>query len=163
MAPSITNNVAYTAPINPPGATPILTRDQIWAGMLLKIRSAEAFVPHLFQSTTVLSESIDPASGHLVTVREIVFIEDQRKVKQTIIAYEDTKIDFIEENGSRIHNVISEGENGELYMTYSFEWRHPGASEKEMAEFFENEKNVSRLAVHGSIRVMRELVSSGKI
>ena len=84
-------------------------------------------------------------------------------MKQTIIAYEDTKIDFIEENGSRIHNVISEGENGELYMTYSFEWRHPGASEEEMAEFAKNEKNISKLAVHGSIKVMRELVSSGKI
>lgn len=120
-------------------------------------------MPSKIKSTTILSESIDPTSGNPVTVREIVLVEGQQKIKQTITAYEDTKVDFVQDDGTIVHNVISEVENGDLYMTYTFEWRHPGASEVELAEFAKNESNMCKRAVHGSIKVMRELVTNGTI
>ena len=121
-----TNNIAFTAPINPPGTTP-LSKSQIWAGLLLKIRSAETFVAAAIQSTDVLNESTD-AQGNPVTVREVLFRESQKKVKEVVTAFEPCRVEFEQPDGSRVSNVISEGADGDLYMTYIFEWRHPDVS-----------------------------------
>jgi hypothetical protein len=160
---SATNNIAFTAPLNPAGATPILKREQIWAGLLLKIRSAETFVPAAIQSTSVISESVDPITQNPVTVRQVIFREDQRKVQETVTAYEDSRVDFIQPNGSLISNVVSEGANGELYLTYIFEWRHIGASKEELWAYYEKEKKMSIMAVEGTITVLRELAKQGKL
>ncbi|KAK4446720.1 hypothetical protein QBC34DRAFT_411223 [Podospora aff. communis PSN243] len=48
-------NLGYTAPINPPGISPVLTPTQVWAGLERKVRHAEEFVP-LFSACEVLSE-----------------------------------------------------------------------------------------------------------
>jgi hypothetical protein len=155
------NNVAFTAPINPPGATP-LTRDQVWAGLLLKIRSAETFVSAAIQSTDVLSESTD-SSGNAVTVREVLFRESQKKTKETVTAFEKCRVEFEQPDGSRISNVVSDGASGELYMTYIFEWRHPGVSGEELKTLLEKEKKMSQMAVEGTINVMRQLVEEKKL
>lgn len=160
---SSTNNIAFTAPLNPAGALPALNLKQIWAASLLKIRSAETFVPGAIQSTTVLSESTDPSTGNPITVREVVFIENQRKVIETVTAFEPSRVLFSQPDGSTINNVVSEGADGELYMTFTFEWNHPGASEVELAAFLEKERKMSKIAVEGTIRVMRELARDGKI
>lgn len=160
---SSTNNIAFTAPINPPGSTPILNRKQIWAGLQLKIRSAETFVAAAIESTTVLNESIDPSTGNPVTVREVLFRETQRKVQETVTAFEDCRVEFQQPDGSRVSNVISEGAGGELFMTYIFEWRHPGVSEEELVALREKEKGMSRMAVEGTIQVLRLLVDEGKL
>ncbi|KAK2737125.1 hypothetical protein FQN57_000464 [Myotisia sp. PD_48] len=158
-----TNNIAFTAPINPPGATPVLKHDQVWAGLLLKIRSAETFVSSAIESTSVISESIDPSTQNLVTVREVIFREGNRKVQETVTAYEDCRVDFIQPNGSLVSNVISEGEGGELYMTYVFEWRHPDVSKEEHLTLRQKEKDMSELAVKGTIDAMRTLAKNGKL
>ena len=160
---SSTNNVAFTAPINPPGARPVITPEQTWKGLLLKIRSAETFVPGAIQSTRVVSESIDSLTGNAVTVREVLFRETQKKVLETVTAFEPARVDFDQPNGSKISNVISQGAGGELYMTYIFEWRHPGASEVELAELLEKEKKMSQAAVEGTIKVLRQLVEEKKL
>jgi hypothetical protein len=160
---SAANNMAFTCPINPPGATPILTRKQIWAGLCIKIRSAETFVPGAIQSTSVLSESIDPATGNPVTVREIIFREDQRRVKETVTAHEDSRVEFIQPDGSTISNTVSEGMDGELYMTYTFEWRHAGVSKEELGALREKETKMGKMAVQDTITVLRELARNGKI
>ena len=60
-------NLSYTSRINPAGATPVLTRPQIWAGLERKIRFAQEFVP-VIESCTVLEESADG-----VVTRDVVF------------------------------------------------------------------------------------------
>jgi hypothetical protein len=40
--------------VNPPGATPRLTQDQVWRGLVIKAENAVLFVPRM-QSCTVLS------------------------------------------------------------------------------------------------------------
>jgi hypothetical protein len=161
-APSA-NHVAFTSPINPPGATPVLTRNQLWAGLRLKIRSAESFVPAGIEHTTVISETADPVSGNPVTVREVTFVENKRKVKETVTAYEDSNVEFVQPDGSRITNVISEGGDGGLYMTYVFEWRHPDASKEELAVLREKEMYLSKLGVEQTIATMRKLAEDGTI
>ncbi|KAJ5225866.1 hypothetical protein N7468_007091 [Penicillium chermesinum] len=160
---STTNNVAFTAPLNPPGATTILKTEQIWAGLLLKIRSAQTFVPKAIQSTAVISETHDSSTGNPVTVRDVVFREDQRTVRETVTAYKPSRVLFSQPNGSVVNNIVSEGADGELYMTYTFEWNHPDASQEELGALLEKEKAMARGAVEGTITKLRELVESGNL
>jgi Domain of unknown function (DUF1857) len=51
----VTINVACTQAINPAGATPILTRAQLWAGIERKVRRAHDFVP-VFKDCKVIDE-----------------------------------------------------------------------------------------------------------
>lgn len=152
----MSNNIAFTAPINLPGLDVVLTPQQIWNGLLLKIRSAETFVPAAIQSTTVISESTDPSTGNPVTVRQVLFRETQKTVQETVTAFEATRVEFAQPDGSKISNVISAGADDELYMTYIFEWRHPDASKEELAELYEKEKKMSKMAVEGTIQVLRQ-------
>ncbi|CAG8139343.1 unnamed protein product [Penicillium salamii] len=158
-----TNNLAYTAPINPTGTSLRLHQNQIWTGLKLKIRSAETFVPNAISSTTVLSESTDPNTGNEITVREVVFVESQRKAQETVEAFEPSRVIFKQQDGSTISNIISEDAHGELFMTYTFEWRHPDVTDEENPALLKKEKKMSRMAVEGTIAVLRRLVDTGKI
>lgn len=157
------NNIAFSAPINPPGVTPVITREQVWAGFLLKIRSAETFIPNAIESTTVISEIEDPSSGNPVTVREILFRATGKIIKETVTAYKDTRVDFLQPDGSFVGNVISEGAEGELYLTFIFEWQHPGVSQDELQAHYAKEKDMAKKSVQGTINVLRNLVKDGKL
>ena len=160
--PSV-NNIAFTAPINPPGASPVLKKEQVWAGLLFKTRSAETFIPNAIESTTVLSERKDTSTGNIITVREVVFRENQRKVKETVTAYKDARVDFLQPDGTFIGNIISEGAGGEMYLTYVFEWHHPGVSQEELDAFYAKEKGIAQNSVEGTVDVIRKLVKEGKL
>jgi hypothetical protein len=160
------NYVAYTAPINPNGATPILTLPQIWTALQLKIIAAEKFVGGAILSTDVLSKSTD-SLGRAVTEREVVFREGNRRVRETCTEFPQMKVEFRQPDGSTIMNIVSEGakgaEEGDLWMSYAFEWLHPGASAEELSEKRVKEKRMAAMAVESTIRVMREMVVSGQI
>lgn len=162
-----TNNVAFTSPINPPGTPTPLTHSQVWKGLLLKSRSAETFVSAAIQSTKVLSDTIDPATGNEVIVREVLFRESQKLVEEVVTAFEPTRVEFEQPDGSRVSNVISVGAEGELYLTYIFKWRHPefdGKEEEgEWEKVKEKESVMGMAAVEGSVKVLRKLVEEGKI
>lgn len=155
------NNIAYTSLVNAPGEIP-LTREQVWAGLLLKIRSAETFVPAAISKTNIISESTDPNTGNAVTVREVEFRESGLKVQETVVAYEPTRVDF-EQDGGHISNIISQGGNGLLYMTYVFEWRHPGVSKEELANLLKKQQDMAQLAVEGTLKALRKLVEEKKL
>ncbi|KAJ5389374.1 uncharacterized protein N7496_000442 [Penicillium cataractarum] len=156
-------------PRQPPEHTHPLTASQIWKGLLLKSRSAETFVSAAIQSTTVLSDSIDPATGNQVIIRDVLFRESQKLVKEVVTAFEPTRVEFEQPDGSRVSNVISVGAEGELYLTYIFEWRHPefDGEGKEKSEEWERvkekERGMGQSAVEGSIKVLRRLAEEGAI
>ena len=167
--PTPSNNLAYTAPINPPSAEPKLTIAQIWRGLELKIRAGQDFVGGALLSTDVISESHDD-KGRPVTVREVVFRDGGRRVKETCIAFEPNKVEFHQPNGAKVENVVSQGageEGVDLYMTYAFEWLHPefdGENVKQqLAEASQKESKIAKMAVEETIRVMRQMVRDGKI
>jgi Domain of unknown function (DUF1857) len=115
------NYVAYTAPINPSGASPSLSLDQIWAALELKIRSGETFVGSAIASTAVLGTG-HTAEGLAYIDREITFRDGNRKVKEHCVKFEPMKVEFIQPDGTRVMNIVSQGTGGEtdLYMTASF-------------------------------------------
>ncbi|KAK6850661.1 hypothetical protein PG987_000295 [Apiospora arundinis] len=168
----VTINLAYTSPINPPsGPGPTLTPSQIWAGLQRKVRAAHEFVP-LITSCTVLSESAPPSSKHSATanttvVREVVFrSQPDKPVREECVHYPPSRVDFRQEDGSTISNVVSRDGEGALMMTYVFEWRHPEVAEgdeKRVEELRESHGKTAKMAVEGSINTIRRLVKDGEI
>lgn len=164
----VTINLAYTAPINPSGATPTLTAAQVWTGLQRKVRAAHNFVP-LIAACEVLSE----AEGTTTTttdepttvVRRVVFRagagpgrgevneKGETAVEETCRLYAPVRVDFAQPDGSSISNVVSRGPDGELLMTYVFEWRHPdvAAGGPDEATWYERHEKVRVRAVVLSI------------
>jgi Domain of unknown function (DUF1857) len=156
------NHIAFTAPINPPGATPTLTRAQIWACLQRKIVAGQEFVSGAIASTDVVEEYTDEKSGNPVVVRDIVFHDGERRVRETCVAYEPIKVEFTS-NGSVVMNVVSEDAEGGLLMTYVFEWKHPGMGEEELKEVYRKERALAQTSVESTIVAMREMVKDGRI
>ncbi|KAI1647614.1 DUF1857-domain-containing protein [Daldinia loculata] len=168
----VTFNLAYTAPINPSGASPALTISQIWAGLERKVRRAQDFVP-IIEECNVLSEETSQETGNLTVVREVRFAAGQepdsgsggRLVKEICTHYPPCRVDFEQPDGSNISNIVSEGPDGELLMTYAFEWRYPGVKQgsEEAKKLEERSWKTAKMAVHGTIDTVRRLVNNGEI
>ncbi|KAK5075998.1 hypothetical protein LTS08_002507 [Lithohypha guttulata] len=158
--------LAYTAPINPDGATPVLSKDQVWQGLQRKVRQAQVFVPNAIKSTQVLSEEKDE-HGREVVKREVIFIENDRKARESCVFFPQMKVEahkFIQSDGTKVLNTISDGAGGQLYMTYQFEWFM--AEDTPVEKQQENIKKweaMSKTAVESSIDKIRELVVGGKL
>lgn len=128
-------NLGYTAPINREGQSPVLSIDQVWAGLQRKIRHAEEFVP-LIVHCEVLAEEVAANDDTVTTVTRIVKFRpgsgpnaDGQPVKEVCKQYPPCRVDFYQEDGTKIANYISQGPSSapdDLFMTYVFEWRHPG-------------------------------------
>ena len=84
--------LAYTAPINPSGATPVLTIEQVWAGLQRKVRHAQEFVPKAINATDVITEDTDEHGRERVT-RDVVFVEGERKAREVCTFFEPMKVE----------------------------------------------------------------------
>ncbi|KAF7547044.1 hypothetical protein G7Z17_g8004 [Cylindrodendrum hubeiense] len=161
-------NLAYTAPINPSGAAPALTQDQVWAGLKLKAVRPQEFVPAIATCEIVSEETLE--SGYKV-VRNVTFVPnsnikgDGAPVKEICYHYAPNRVDFHQEDGSIINNIISEGPDEQLFLTYSFAWQHPGVSKEseEAHKLKETHQRVAKMAVDKSIVTLRRLVTDGEI
>ena len=179
----VTVNIAYTEPINPSGASPVLTRDQIWKGLQRKIRQAQDFVPPI-TATDILEEK----ENEVVRVAHFKDFagEPSHTVKETCKSFPPTKVrnhftitlllnylrfqqvDFWQPNGALITNTISEGPGlteNDLHMTYAFEWRYPDVVEGS-EEHKNNVKTLTagaKMAVHSSIEAMRKMAEAGEL
>jgi hypothetical protein len=137
-------HLAHTSLINPSGASPVLTRAQVWAGLQRKIRFAQEFVP-VIESCTVLEDK----DG--VVTRDVVFKEGmgpKRKAREVVRGFWPAWVDFEQEDQSHIRNIVSEGKEGgleDLHMTYAFEWRmdHLQEGSEELEKEMERLKGVS--------------------
>ncbi|KAH7085100.1 hypothetical protein BKA63DRAFT_559750 [Paraphoma chrysanthemicola] len=156
--------LAYTAPINPPNASPVLTEPQIWAGLQHKIRFAQDFVP-IIESCTVLSDE----NG--VVVRDVKFKDGAgpiSRAKETVRSFWPSWVDFVQEDGSVIKNIVSDGPGGgveDLQMTYAFEFNLPKIEEgsAEASAELKRLKGMSKMAVEKSIDTIRQMVIDGRI
>ena len=117
----VTIHLAYTAPINPAGAEPVLTQAQVFEGMRRKVRRAHEFVP-IIESCEVVSEV-----GNVVT-RKVQFRPGvgQGLVTEVCTEYAPSRVDFEMDSGSSVKNIVAAGPTGkddDLYMTYVFAWK----------------------------------------
>ncbi|KAF4948134.1 hypothetical protein FSARC_13827 [Fusarium sarcochroum] len=164
-------NLAYSAPINPSGASPVLTEAQVWNGLKRKVRKAHEFVAPILDCK-VLSEE-DTESGKKVT-REVTFDknargDDNTVVKEVVYEFEPSRVDFHQPDGSNIYNIVSVDQDGNLVMTYAFEWRHPEVTPDSDRVTELREKylkwvvKMAKGAVEGSIDTIRRFVKEGEL
>ncbi|KAK8085525.1 hypothetical protein PG997_006796 [Apiospora hydei] len=158
-----------TSPTPPPSTPERHARpnpSQIWAGLQRKVRSAQEFVP-LITACTVLAEKAPSGTGNHTITREVVFKSNPDKpVREECVHYAPSRVDFRQQDGSTISNVVSRDGEGELMMTYVFEWRHPEVKEEDESEvekLRESHWKTAKMAVEGSINTIRRLVKEGEI
>lgn len=78
--------LAYTAPINPPNASPVLSSEQCWAGLQRKIRNAPEFVGAITKC-----DVLEDKDG--VVTREVVFgARPDTRVKEVCKSFEPMKV-----------------------------------------------------------------------
>ncbi|KAF8890620.1 hypothetical protein BD779DRAFT_1516055 [Infundibulicybe gibba] len=110
---------AASRPVNPPGATPILTEAQVWKGLHMKARKPMSFVPAI-SSCDVVSDSGDKV------VRSVRF-GDAEPVLEAIELHEATIAYFeISSVGARITNVLSYDGDNNMLLTFTFANGIPG-------------------------------------
>ncbi|KAI9706263.1 MAG: hypothetical protein M1820_004838 [Bogoriella megaspora] len=156
-------HVAYTQPINPAGASPILTESQVWEGLERKVRFAQEFVGAI-ESTDVLEEKDEGKTVVRIAHFKPEFIAEKGAAKETCRLYKPTKVDFVRDNGAVITNTVSYGESlGEtdLWMTYTFEYRD--IEESKVVEMRKLYRDGAKGAVDSSIKSIREMVKDGRI
>lgn len=76
------------------------------------------------------------------------------------------QVDFHQPDGSTISNIISTGPDGDISMTYAFEWLHPevAASDTQKVEELRGKHaKTAQMAVEKSIEAVRRLVQDGTI
>ena len=78
------------------------------------------------------------------------------------------QVDFWQPSGALITNTISDGgalEDGDLNMTYTFEWRYPDVVEgsEEHREKWKQSVEGAKMAVHSSIVAMRMMAERGEL
>ncbi|KAF2625312.1 DUF1857-domain-containing protein [Macroventuria anomochaeta] len=161
----VTVHLSYTSRVNKPEDSPVLTVPQIWAGLQRKVRFAQEFVP-VIESCTVLEEKEDGT-----VIRDVKFKEGagpKPRARETVREYYPSWVDFEQEDGTHIRNVVSDGPSGEesdLQISYMFEINLPhiqdGTEEKEKE--VKKLKGMAKMAVEKSIDTIREMVKDGRI
>ncbi|HXF35272.1 MAG TPA: SRPBCC family protein [Candidatus Acidoferrales bacterium] len=102
--------------INPPGASPLLTREEVWRGLTMKAENALPFVPAM-QSCSVLERFENGL------VREVVARGERFTERVTFTPPIQVLFERQDERGNAagwITNVISESDRG-LLLTFTFE------------------------------------------
>ena len=151
-----------TVPVNPEGETK-LTRAQAWAGLELKARDAQLFLPPgLCTRCYVVEESathfVREATIGGADLREIITLEPQSKVT------------FFQATGPRegaIINELFEDEAGELQLRFycylGLRGKEPnGPEEQAEQEQFDSDKGY-KAALLSTLKRTRELLAEGRL
>lgn len=152
--------VDKTLPVNPDGADQEvpLNRDEIWAGLMMKVDDAKPFVP--LMTNCDITQRMENG-----VVRDIEF--DGMALKERIIFYPKEKVEFLrvgvgDEMGT-IWNEILEDEKGALQLRFAFELEIPGLSAAQEDEYRERRATGYLNAVHATLEHLRSLKAGGKL
>jgi len=152
--------VDKTLPINPDksGAVPVLGRDQVWRGLMMKVDDARPFVP--LMTKCEVTERWD--SGLL---RDIAF--DGMALSEKITFYPKQKVEFERVGGGdelgTIWNEIIEDADGELHLRFRFELEVANLTAAEERNYQENRATGYLAAVKATLDLLRKLSAQGKI
>ncbi|KAJ7686170.1 hypothetical protein B0H17DRAFT_940664 [Mycena rosella] len=147
---------AVTRPVNPPGAEPVITEEQLWKALEYKARNPSAFVP-------IISSCKVTVDDGKKLVREVTFGSSPDIVTEEIQAHAATIVYFEMDTGTRVTNVVSYGADDELLLTYGFANGIPGiAADEPKPSAKELNARVGK-SVEGSIAVVRQMLKDGKL
>ncbi|KAG6820389.1 hypothetical protein H0H93_001159 [Arthromyces matolae] len=140
--------------VNPPGATPLLTEEQVWKGLGIKARDPKTFVP-IITSCEVLS---DDGTNIVRSVR----FNNGEPTREDITLYPNTIAYFEMEGGKRITNLLSYNEEDELMLTFSFANGIPPTGVTENKNWKELNGIIGKGVEH-SIERIRQLARDGVV
>lgn len=87
-------------------------------------------------------------------------------MKEVCESFGQQRVEFNQEDGSKVVNLLSVGSEGELCMTYQFDWRHEEIQEGE-GEKVEEQRGkhleMAKRSVESSIESLRRLLADGTI
>jgi hypothetical protein len=145
--------------VNPPGTAPLLTRDQMWQGLVMKAENALPFV-HAMEACRVLERYPD---GFL---REIKLRGVSMKERITFTPPVEVYFERVDAQGydGWIANVLSDGPSG-LILTFTFAVGFPdtlpGSPEEKQKGDAVRESYAS--AVASTLDATRRLASEGRL
>ncbi len=152
--------VDETLPVNPDksGNTPILTRDDLWNGLMRKVDDAKPFVPLMTKCEVTRRFE----NG---VVRDIVF--DGMELKERIVFYPKERVEFLrvgvgDEMGT-IWNEILEDEKGELHLRFAIELEVPNLTDEQEQEYKEKRAKGYLNAVQATLDYLRNLRVEGRL
>ncbi|NPC55911.1 SRPBCC family protein [Caenimonas soli] len=152
-----------TVPVNPPGAEP-LTRDQLWAGLVLKARDARLFLPP--GACTQCEVVVDNPA---FIMREAVIMNDP--ITEIISFVPKTKVSFHQVKSPRegvIVNEILEDSSGELHLKFyaylGLLGAAPGSEQEKQAQaMMDSEDRGYKAALLSTLTRTRALMKDGKL
>lgn len=148
--------VSYTVDVNPEGVTPVLTAEQIWAGLVMKAENALPFV-----SVMKRCDMIERTENTIL--REITVGADDFREFITLRA--PVQVHFNRVGGDDfIENTISESDRG-LLLTFTFGVSPPGteAGSAEERQAGEAMRQAYVNAVTSTLKRVREMVVNGEL
>jgi hypothetical protein len=150
--------VSVSVEVNPAGAAPALSREQLWRGLEIKAEDPVPFVPGMESSR--VAERVEHGFIREVTVRGHTF---QERILFTPAV--QIRFDRIEGRESGwIANTLSEGPTG-LLLTYTIAIGFPGVwpgSDEEKLLGEELRANYSA-AIDQTLGLLRKLAAEGKL
>lgn len=148
--------LSYSIEVNPPGATPQLTAEQVWKGLVMKAENARPFVPGMQKC-----EVIERKGNTLL--RDITFAGDDYRELITLHAPVQVQFERVG-TGGFIQNTISDSEKG-LLLAFTFAVPFPGVDEgsKEEREKGESMRLVYIGAIGATLKKVREMVAEGSL
>ncbi|KAE9369058.1 DUF1857-domain-containing protein [Stipitochalara longipes BDJ] len=166
---------AATVPVNPPGASPVLTLKQLWAGLELKARKPQLFLAVIEtcevledDGTTVLRE-VKFKDGGGVGMAPIIGQKVQEKITAIAPISDDagSGVETFQSTGnaSKVLNIVSTGTEGELLLTFTFEWEHKEIEEgsEEAVKKQKQYQETAPRGIVGTISAIRQMVKDGKL
>lgn len=148
--------LSHSILVNPENVAPVLTSDQVWRGLVMKVENAIPFVKGMTQCDLI--ERRDNT-----VLREITFAGKTHK--ELITLYEPVKVHFhrVDESGW-IDNVISDSEVGML-LTFTFGLVFPGTEPNSDAERAKGDEMRGAYvgAVEATLGRVRQLVADGEL
>ncbi|PSS36797.1 hypothetical protein PHLCEN_2v1341 [Hermanssonia centrifuga] len=152
---------AHTTIVNPPSASPKITREQLWAALKQKSRDPIRFVP-VIETCEVIKED---AFGLTRVVQFKPGTGPPGKVTEVVTFTEGVKADFFTpDNGTTVSNIISFGEDdSELYLTFAFNMNFPQFEEGSEQADAQTKKlwQSSQGAAARTVDQLREMLEEG--
>lgn len=119
--------LSRTVPVNEPGQ-PVLTRHDVWQGLVMKANNALPYVPAMKKC-----EVVEKGQGWLV--RDILLGEEPLREKVTFEPERRVIFERVAGNEpGRIENVLGEDAQGNLTLTFSFSLTRKGLESNAEAE-----------------------------
>ncbi len=74
-------------------------------------------------------------------------------------------MEYRTDSGDLVNNIISVGPEGDVYLTYTFEWQYPDIQPASAEEEQKRQEWMvgAKIGVHSTIEAIRQLVTDGQL